>query len=74
MAHKILYKKRQKPVMEHFFTCPYCWEQISMILDNTEEVSDYIEDCEVCCRPIELFFKFSADVLVSFETNKMEGI
>jgi len=42
--------------MEHFFTCPYCWERISMILDNTEEVSDYIEDCEVCCRPIENYF------------------
>jgi len=53
--------------MEHFFTCPYCWERISMILDNTE-------DCEVCCRPIELFFKFSGERLVSFEAKVMEGI
>jgi len=60
--------------MEHFFTCPYCWEQISMILDNTEEVSDYIEDCEVCCRPIELSFKFLGENLVSFEARPMEGI
>lgn len=60
--------------MEHFFTCPYCWEHISMILDNTEELSDYIEDCEVCCRPIELFFRFSGDILVNFETKVMEGI
>jgi len=60
--------------MEHFFICPYCWEQISMILDSSEESSEYIEDCEVCCRPIELFFKFSADALVSFEARKMEGI
>jgi len=60
--------------MEHFFTCPYCWEQISMILDAQEETSDYIEDCEVCCRPIELFFKFSGKNLVSFEAKKMEGI
>ena len=60
--------------MEHFFTCPYYWEQISMILDSQEESSDYIEDCEVCCRPIELFFKFSGENLVSFEAQKMEGI
>jgi transcription elongation factor Elf1 len=60
--------------MEHFFTCPYCWETISMILDLDEETSEYIEDCEVCCRPIELFFKFSVDELVSFEAKKMEGI
>ena len=60
--------------MEHFFTCPYCWEQISMILDNTEEVSNYIEDCEVCCRPIELSFKFLGENLVSFDASVMEGI
>jgi len=45
-----------------------------MILDNTEEVSDYIEDCEVCCRPIEIIFKFAGDDLVKFEAQKMEGI
>jgi hypothetical protein len=60
--------------MEHFFTCPYCWEQISMILDSSEEESDYIEDCEVCCRPIEVRFRFSGETLVSFEARRMEGI
>jgi len=45
-----------------------------MILDNTEETSDYIEDCEVCCRPIELFFRFSGDRLIHFEAKVMEGI
>ena len=60
--------------MEHFFSCPYCWEHISMILDSSEEESDYIEDCEICCRPIELSFKFSGEHLVNFEARKMEGI
>jgi len=57
--------------MEHFFTCPNCWERISMILESSEEESDYIEDCEVCCRPIELFYTFSGENLVSFEARKM---
>ena len=60
--------------MEHFFSCPYCWERISMILDSSEEDSDYIEDCEVCCRPIELSFKFSGEHLVDFQASAMEGI
>jgi len=60
--------------MEHFFTCPYCWEKISMILDPEEQTSDYIEDCEVCCRPIEIDFSFSGETLIRFETKKMEGI
>jgi hypothetical protein len=45
-----------------------------MILDSSEESSDYIEDCEVCCRPIELIFSFSGDDLISFEAIRMEGI
>jgi len=60
--------------MEHFFTCPYCWERISMIFDREEESSDYIEDCEVCCRPIELTFKFVGENLVAFDARQMEGI
>jgi len=60
--------------MEHFFTCPYCWERISMILDSYEESSDYIEDCEVCCRPIEIRFKILDERLVAFSAKEMEGI
>ena len=40
--------------MEHFFECPYCGEQISMILDLSVPKQVYIEDCEVCCKPIEV--------------------
>ncbi len=60
--------------MEHFFTCPYCWERISMISDNEEETTGYIEDCEVCCRPIELSFKFLGEKLINFSAMQMEGI
>ena len=60
--------------MEHFFTCPYCWERISMILDSYEEQSEYIEDCEVCCRPIEIKFKLSDERLTAFSAKVMEGI
>jgi transcription elongation factor Elf1 len=68
------FQKKGEVEMEHFFTCPYCWERISMILDPQEESSDYIEDCEVCCRPIEIYFTFSDERLVAFEAQRMEGI
>jgi len=32
--------------------CPYCWEKIDVIVDNCGEDQQYIEDCQVCCRPI----------------------
>lgn len=34
--------------------CPYCGERIEVIIDESIEQQDYIEDCQVCCRPIEL--------------------
>jgi transcription elongation factor Elf1 len=40
--------------MEQLFTCPYCGETISMVLDLTVSGQTYTEDCEVCCRPIEI--------------------
>ena len=40
--------------MEHFFICPYCGEQISMVVDLSVRRQTYIEDCEVCCKPIEI--------------------
>jgi hypothetical protein len=45
-----------------------------MVLDPSEEESEYIEDCEVCCRPIELLFRFEDERLVRFEAKRMEGI
>jgi hypothetical protein len=33
--------------------CPYCGERLETRVDLTTEEPAYIEDCEVCCRPIE---------------------
>ncbi len=42
--------------IEHFFYCPYCGENISMLIDCNYTNQLYTEDCEVCCRPIEIDF------------------
>jgi hypothetical protein len=33
-------------------SCPYCGEQIQVVIDMSVENQEYIEDCSVCCRPI----------------------
>ena len=35
--------------------CPYCGETFELIVDCSIPEQNYIEDCEVCCRPINLF-------------------
>ncbi len=32
--------------------CPYCWEVIEVTIDDCGEAQQYIEDCQVCCQPI----------------------
>ncbi|MEO8127474.1 MAG: CPXCG motif-containing cysteine-rich protein [Bryobacteraceae bacterium] len=59
-------------MMEHSFTCPYCWEEISMVLDPSVRRQTYVEDCEVCCHPIEITYTIEDDALVDFEAAALE--
>ncbi|WP_420320403.1 CPXCG motif-containing cysteine-rich protein [Flagellimonas sp.] len=56
---------------EHFFQCPYCWEEISFLLDNSVSKQTYIEDCEVCCNPIEVSPFFENNELLHFEAREL---
>ncbi len=61
-------------VQEHFYACPYCGETISSLLDLSETAQRYIEDCEVCCRPIEIAFAVTANGdLQSFSAQDLES-
>ena len=37
---------------EQVVSCPYCGESIEVLLDHQEAGHQYIEDCQVCCKPI----------------------
>ena len=55
--------------MEHFFTCPYCWEEISILLDISVTAQTYVEDCEVCCNPIEIRYVVEDGAVVDFRAK-----
>ncbi len=59
-------------MIEHYFTCPYCWQTISVLLDNSVKTQNYIEDCEVCCNPIQIKFKFINSELFHFDAISLE--
>lgn len=33
--------------------CPFCGEPFTIIVDTSVDDQSYIEDCFVCCRPIQ---------------------
>lgn len=54
--------------------CPYCGESITIVVDGSIERQDYIEDCEVCCRPIELLVTLSSKDDVRVEARSENDI
>ena len=58
--------------IEHFFDCPYCGEDISMLIDVNSHNQYYIEDCEVCCHPIEIDFIVSDGVIDSWKASRVD--
>lgn len=42
-------------------SCPYCGESFETGVDASAGDSDYIEDCAVCCRPIEVHVRAHGD-------------
>lgn len=43
--------------------CPYCGEYIDIIADTSVLHQQYIEDCSVCCRPIEMDVVVEGDIV-----------
>jgi len=58
--------------MEYAFTCPSCGEAISMVLDPSVIQHAYVEDCEVCCKPIEISYAIQDDSVVNFSAHILE--
>ena len=53
--------------------CPYCGESIEVLIDQEEVGQRYIEDCQVCCKPITfaVFEDSVGSLLVSvFDENE----
>ncbi len=41
-------------ISERRLQCPFCAETISVLVDTSAGSQSYIEDCEVCCQPMQI--------------------
>jgi hypothetical protein len=41
-------------VVEAEITCPHCGEVFPLQIDTSQPEQSFIEDCTVCCRPMNL--------------------
>lgn len=43
-----------------------------MLLDDSVMLQEYIEDCEVCCNPIQIDVKFFNSEIAEFQATSIE--
>ena len=41
---------------EQSIHCPSCGEPLTIVVDTSAGAQSYIEDCQVCCRPMNIEF------------------
>lgn len=57
---------------EVFFICPYCAQQISFLLEELYGEQTYIEDCEVCCQPIQVRYRIEEGQVTELDTQRAD--
>jgi hypothetical protein len=52
-----------RSLVEEFVTinCPYCGEAFATQADASAGSCTYVEDCQVCCQPIEMELRVDED-------------
>ncbi|MFQ6004423.1 MAG: CPXCG motif-containing cysteine-rich protein [Woeseia sp.] len=43
-------------LLERTITCPYCAESMNILVDLSGGGQSYVEDCQVCCQPMQICF------------------
>lgn len=54
---------------EKTIACPYCGEHIDVLLDPADLNQQYIEDCQVCCKPINFLVFENSDEELSVSVS-----
>ena len=53
--------------------CPWCGERFQTRVDLTSDEPSYVEDCEVCCRPIEFHIERDAGgALIALRVRRLD--
>ena len=51
-------------LVETEITCPHCGEVFPLQIDTSQREQSFIEDCTVCCRPINLTIRCEPGAVV----------
>lgn len=54
---------------ERSIECPFCGEHLIVLVDSSEGSQTYVEDCQVCCQPIQFTLLVDAAEQTSLQVD-----
>ncbi|MEO7297721.1 MAG: CPXCG motif-containing cysteine-rich protein [Verrucomicrobiota bacterium] len=49
--------------------CPFCGQSFELVIDTSVESQQFTTDCEICCRPFEVFAECEPGEILSLNVN-----
>lgn len=56
-------------LLDRTISCPNCAETMSIVIDLSAGGQSYIEDCQVCCQPMQIGFEVSDGKLLDLRVE-----
>ena len=56
-------------IVETEVTCPHCGEPFPLQIDTSQAEQTLIEDCAICCRPMDLTLRCEPGVIVDLNVT-----
>ena len=57
-------------VIDRRISCPFCAERMTVVIDLSAGGQSYVEDCQVCCQPMQVTFDVYDDELVALQVDR----
>jgi transcription elongation factor Elf1 len=57
-------------IVETRIRCPYCGQSMEVVLDLSGGSQSYVEDCQVCCQPMQICFDVDDDRLQGLQVDR----
>ncbi len=59
-------------VKEVQVSCPFCAAPITILIDTSVRTQKYVEDCEVCCRPMIIRYQTERGEITALNVEREE--
>ena len=62
-------QRRRDMEISETIQCPYCGQPMELVVDTSVEQQRFTTDCEVCCRPFEVFAECEPGEVLSLDVQ-----